>query len=118
MLEDGDGARAAELRGAASRCRRAAGADRPAGAPALHDARPVLLNLDEPGRFDIPPWADRVQLIDAKYVGPWDLPAIGAVTAPTAVLVRPDGYVAWVGDLTEVGLADALTACFRPPAAA
>jgi len=84
----------------------------------LHDARPVLLNLGEPGGFDITPWTDRVQLIDAKYVGTWELPAIGAVTAPTAVLVRPDGYVAWVGDLTQVGLADALTTWFGPPTAA
>jgi 2-polyprenyl-6-methoxyphenol hydroxylase-like FAD-dependent oxidoreductase len=84
----------------------------------LHDARPVLLNLGEPGGFDITAWADRVQLIDAKYVGTWELPALGAVTAPTAVLVRPDGYVAWVGDLTQVGLADALTTWFGPPTAA
>ena len=84
----------------------------------LHDARPVLLNLGEPGGFDITPWADRVQLVDAKYVGAWELPAIGAVTAPTAVLIRPDGYVAWVGDLTQLGLTDALTAWFGPPAAA
>jgi 2-polyprenyl-6-methoxyphenol hydroxylase-like FAD-dependent oxidoreductase len=84
----------------------------------LHDARPVLLNLGEPGGFDITPWADRVQLIDAKYVGTWELPALGAVTAPTAVLIRPDGYVAWVGDLTQVGLADALTTWFGPPTAA
>src|SRR5215208_5417503 len=78
----------------------------------LHDARPVLLNLGEPGGFDITPWADRVQSIDARYVGTWELPAIGAVTAPTAVLVRPDGYVAWVGELTQVGLAEALTTWF------
>ena len=84
----------------------------------LHDARPVLLNLGEPGGFDITPWADRVQLIDARYAGTWELPAIGAVTAPTAVLVRPDGYVAWVGDLTQLGLADALTTWFGPPTAA
>jgi len=84
----------------------------------LHHARPVLLNLGESGGFDITPWADRVQLIDAKYVGTWELPAIGPVTAPTAVLVRPDGYVAWVGDQTQVGLADALTTWFGPPAAA
>ena len=64
----------------------------------LHTARPVLLNLGEPGAFDITPWADRVQLIDAKYDGVWELPALGAVTAPTAALIRPDGYVAWVGD--------------------
>ena len=84
----------------------------------LHDARPVLLNLGEPGGFDITPWADRVQLIDARYVGTWELPAIGMVPAPTAVLIRPDGYVAWVGDLTQSGLADALTSWFGPPAAA
>ena len=84
----------------------------------LHDARPVLLNLGEPGGFDITPWADRVQLVDAEYGGPWELPALGAVTAPTAVLIRPDGYVAWVGDLTQRGLADALTTWFGPPAAA
>ena len=83
----------------------------------LHDARPVLLNLGEPGGFDITPWSDRVQLIDAKSVGTWELPALGTVTAPTAVLIRPDGYVAWVGDLTELGLADALTTWFGPPAA-
>jgi 2-polyprenyl-6-methoxyphenol hydroxylase-like FAD-dependent oxidoreductase len=81
----------------------------------LHDAQPVLLNLGEPGGCDIIPWGDRVRLIDATYVGTWELPAIGAVTAPTAVLVRPDGYVAWVGDRTQVGLADALTTWFGPP---
>lgn len=82
----------------------------------LHAARPVLINLGEPGGFDITPWADPVPLIDAKYDGTWELPALGAVTAPTAVLIRPDGYVAWVGDLTRVGLADALTTWFDPPA--
>jgi hypothetical protein len=80
----------------------------------LHDARAVLLNLGEPGGFDLTPWADRVQLIDAKYVGTWELPALGAVTAPAAMLIRPDGYVAWVGDLTQLGLADALTTWFGP----
>ena len=83
----------------------------------LHDARPVLLNLDEPGGFDITPWADRVQQVDARYIGKWELPALGPVTAPAAVLIRPDGYVAWVGDVTQVGLADALTTWFGPPAA-
>jgi 2-polyprenyl-6-methoxyphenol hydroxylase-like FAD-dependent oxidoreductase len=83
----------------------------------LHAARPVLLNFGEPGAFDITPWADRVQLVDARYMGPWELPALGRVTAPTAVLVRPDGYVAWVGDLAQPGLTDALTAWFGPPRA-
>jgi hypothetical protein len=83
----------------------------------LHDARPVLLNLGEHGGFDITPWADRVRSIDAEYVGGWELPALGAVPAPGAVLVRPDGYVAWVGDLTQPGLADALTTWFGSPTA-
>jgi 2-polyprenyl-6-methoxyphenol hydroxylase-like FAD-dependent oxidoreductase len=83
----------------------------------LHDARPVLLNLGEPGAVDIALWADRVQLIDGEYVGTWELPALGEVAAPTAVLIRPDGYVAWVGDRTHVGLADALTTWFGPPTA-
>jgi hypothetical protein len=83
----------------------------------LHDARPVLLNLGEPDGLDITPWADRVQLIDAEYVGTWELPVLGAVPAPTAVLIRPDGYVAWVGDLTHLGLPDALTTWFGPPTA-
>jgi 2-polyprenyl-6-methoxyphenol hydroxylase-like FAD-dependent oxidoreductase len=84
----------------------------------LHNARPVLLHLAEPGGFDITPWTDRVQSIDAEYGGAWELPAIGAITAPSTVLIRPDGYVAWVGDRTRVGLADALTTWFGPPAAA
>ena len=83
----------------------------------LHDARPVLLNLAEPGGFDITPWADRVQLVDAEYVGLWELPVLGAVSAPTAVLIRPDGYVAWVGERSQLGLADALTTWFGPPIA-
>ena len=85
----------------------------------LHDARPVLLNLGEPGGFEITPWADRVMLIDATYDGLWELPALGAVIAPTAVLIRPDGYVAWVGeDGAQLGLVDALTTWFGPPTAA
>jgi 2-polyprenyl-6-methoxyphenol hydroxylase-like FAD-dependent oxidoreductase len=81
----------------------------------LRDARPVLLNLGERGRFDIASWADRVQLIDAEYADVWELPVIGAVTAPTAVLIRPDGYVAWVGDGIDDGLRDALTTWFGTP---
>ena len=81
----------------------------------LHGARPVLLDLGEPGGFDIAPWADRVQLTDATYSGEWELPVLGAVAAPTAVLIRPDGYVAWVGDGIDVGLPEALTTWFGPP---
>ncbi len=81
----------------------------------LHDARPVLLNLREPDGFDIMPWADRVQRIDASYEGVWNLPAIGPVTAPTAVLIRPDGYVAWVGELGRSGLTEELSNWFGSP---
>ena len=83
----------------------------------LHDARPVLLDLGTSRGFDIAPWADRVQLVVARYDGPWELPALGAVAAPSAVLIRPDGYVAWVGDGTGSGLTDALTTWFGPPVA-
>ena len=81
----------------------------------LHGAKPVLLNLGEPGGFDITPWADRVQLIDAEYVGSWELPVLGQVASPAAVLIRPDGYVAWVGDRTDTGLRTALTTWFGSP---
>jgi 3-(3-hydroxy-phenyl)propionate hydroxylase len=81
----------------------------------LHGARPVLLNLGEPGAFDITPWANRVRLIEARYAGVWELPLFGAVSAPTAVLIRPDGHVAWVGDGTDQGLRDALSTWFGSP---
>jgi 3-(3-hydroxy-phenyl)propionate hydroxylase len=81
----------------------------------LHAARPVLLNFAKPGGFDIAPCADRVKSIDAKYDGVWELPAFGAVTAPTAVLVRPDGYVAWVGEGGWQGLAVSLSKWFGVP---
>ena len=84
----------------------------------LHDGRPVLLNFGEPGGIDVAQWGSRVKLIDAKYEGIWELPALGVVSAPTSVLIRPDGYVAWVGDLTRQGLAAALTTWFGPAAEA
>ena len=81
----------------------------------LHAARPVLLNLGDPDSLDIAPWADRVRWVNARYTGVWELPVLGVVTAPMAVLIRPDGYVAWVGEGTDTGLRDALTAWFGPP---
>jgi 2-polyprenyl-6-methoxyphenol hydroxylase-like FAD-dependent oxidoreductase len=76
----------------------------------LHEARPVLLNLGEP--LDIAPWANRVKRVDARYAGAWELPVLGAVAAPAAVLIRPDGHVGWVGEGTDEGLRDALTTWF------
>ena len=74
----------------------------------LHDARPVLLNLGEPGAVV----ADRVRVVDATYDGAWELPVLGDVASPSAVLVRPDGYVAWTGDAGDAGLSEALATWF------
>jgi 3-(3-hydroxy-phenyl)propionate hydroxylase len=82
----------------------------------LHEARPVLLDLGDPGGFDISPWVDRVRLVDAEYDGNWELPVIGEIPPPRAVLIRPDGHVAWVGDLTDPSLPETLEFWFGAPA--
>jgi hypothetical protein len=79
----------------------------------LHGARPVLIHFG--GAFDITPWADRARQVDARYDGAWQLPVLGAVAAPTAVLIRPDGHVAWVGEGADHGLRDALATWFGSP---
>jgi 3-(3-hydroxy-phenyl)propionate hydroxylase len=81
----------------------------------LHAARPVLLDLSGAGAVDLTPWADRVRRVDAGSSGAWELPLVGEVSAPGAVLIRPDGHVAWAGDPTDPALADALTAWCGPP---
>jgi 3-(3-hydroxy-phenyl)propionate hydroxylase len=78
----------------------------------LHEARPVLLNLGEPGRFDISAWANKVRVVDATYNGAWEFPVVGEVAAPSAVLIRPDGHVAWTGDVTDGPLPRALATWF------
>lgn len=83
----------------------------------LHDAQAVFLDLGAPSALDITPWSDRVQRFDARYTGAWELPVVGEVSAPNAVLIRPDGHVAWVGEGTDLGLRDALTSWFGPPRA-
>jgi hypothetical protein len=82
----------------------------------LHRARPVLLDLGAPGNLDLAPWSDRVDQVAARTTSPWVLPVVGEVSPPTAVLVRPDGHVAWVGDGTSTGLDAALTTWFGRPA--
>lgn len=81
----------------------------------LHEARPVLLDLGEQG-IDITGWADRVRLIEVSFSGVCELPVLGVVDSPTAVLIRPDGHVAWVGQGSPDGLTEALTTWFGPPA--
>jgi 3-(3-hydroxy-phenyl)propionate hydroxylase len=81
----------------------------------LHNAESVLLNLAAPNVIDIAGWSDRVQYVDAEYTGMWELPVLGEVVPPAAVLIRPDGYVAWVGDSTMQGLTEALTTWFGAP---
>ena len=78
----------------------------------LHAARPVLLDLDGAGGFDLSPWAGRVRLLTAGHEGPWELPVLGEVAAPAAVLIRPDGHVAWAGALDDPGLPRALETWF------
>ena len=93
------------------------GADGPVRVFALlHAAQPVLLDLDAPGEFSVGGWADRVRVVRASYDGVWELPVLGAVRAPSAVLIRPDGYVAWAGEGSDDGLAEALRRWFGPPA--
>ncbi|MFL6136204.1 MAG: FAD-dependent monooxygenase [Frankiaceae bacterium] len=78
----------------------------------LHDARAVLLELGGADGFDISAWSHRVRLVNAKHAGTWELPVLGEVTAPSAVLIRPDGYVAWTGDIADPELPHVLTTWF------
>jgi 3-(3-hydroxy-phenyl)propionate hydroxylase len=81
----------------------------------LHHGRAAVVNCGEPGSIEVSGWADRVRLVDAEYVGAWELPGLGVVNGPAAVFVRPDGYVAWAGDSADDGLTDALATWLGPP---
>jgi 2-polyprenyl-6-methoxyphenol hydroxylase-like FAD-dependent oxidoreductase len=78
----------------------------------LHAARPVLLNLGAPGTNDTLRNAGRLTWVDATHDGAWELPVLGAVAAPSAVLIRPDGHVAWAGDVTDPALPGAVETWF------
>lgn len=78
----------------------------------LHDARPLMLNFGEPGSLDIVGWTDRIKLVDAKFEGVCELPVIGVVPTPAAVLIRPDGHVVWAGGGSATDLTDALGTWF------
>ena len=80
----------------------------------LHDARPLLLNFG-PAPAAARAWTGRVRVAEAETPGPWELPVIGPVPAPTAVLIRPDGHVAWVGEAATVGFEEALSTWFGAP---
>jgi 3-(3-hydroxy-phenyl)propionate hydroxylase len=83
----------------------------------LHEARPVLLNFGTPGGFDVGGWAPRVRFVDGRHEGSWELPLLGQIAAPPAVLIRPDGHVAWAGELGDAELPQALTRWFGAPIA-
>lgn len=78
----------------------------------MHAARPLLLNLGTPGCGIPRHRAERVIQVDATFEGAVELPVIGAVPLPSAVLIRPDGHVAWVGNGTCDGLGEALSRWF------
>ncbi len=82
----------------------------------LHAGRPLLLNFGAP--LETSHWPERVRVVEAQYMGAWELPVIGVVPAPSSVLVRPDGHVAWVGEGTTDGLQEALSRWFGAGAAA
>jgi 3-(3-hydroxy-phenyl)propionate hydroxylase len=74
----------------------------------LHEARPILLNLGKPATINPADLPARTRLIDARSDSPWTLPALGEVTAPTALLIRPDGHVAWVDDYDDASPVESL----------
>ncbi len=82
----------------------------------LHAARPVLLDLGTPCGVDPGRWTDHVRLVAADFRGTLEIPVLGVATTPTAVLIRPDGHVAWVGEGSSEGLVEALGRWVGPAA--
>ncbi len=81
----------------------------------LHAGRGVLLDLadDRTVREVAEGWTDRIDVVTATS------PPAGALDGTDAVLVRPDGYVAWTGsgEPRAGGLRDALSRWFGQPTA-
>jgi 3-(3-hydroxy-phenyl)propionate hydroxylase len=87
----------------------------------LHTARPVLLDLRGSAEVAaaVKGWSDRVDLVEARSEDDhWTVPGIGEIPAPAALLVRPDGHVAWAaapgGTPDLSALRTALTTWFGP----
>ncbi|HEY3504121.1 MAG TPA: FAD-dependent monooxygenase [Actinocatenispora sp.] len=93
----------------------------------LHDGRPVLLDLAADrerhltaAAFPAEPTGRCLAYVPATCTATsWRLPVLGTVATPTAVLVRPDGYVAWAAaDGGTAGLDRALGTWCPVPALA
>ncbi|MFE3093566.1 FAD-dependent monooxygenase [Streptomyces sp. NPDC059248] len=90
----------------------------------LAGARGVLLDLrgGAGAAAAVRGWADRIDPVEARAAdGDWSVPGVGAVPAPAALLIRPDGHIAWAcdgdGDGDGIGgpaLLAALTTWFGP----
>ncbi|MFI1018254.1 FAD-dependent monooxygenase [Streptomyces sp. NPDC020965] len=87
----------------------------------LHAARPVLLDLRGNAELAmvVEGWADRVDLVEARSVQDhWPVPSRGDIAAPAALLIRPDGHVAWAsatsGAWDTSALRTALATWFGP----
>ncbi|WP_329263118.1 FAD-dependent monooxygenase [Streptomyces sp. NBC_01478] len=87
----------------------------------LHAARPVLLDLrgSAEAAAVTDGWADRVDLVEARSEDDsWPVPVVGEIPPPAALLIRPDGHVAWataVGDAPDISaLRTALATWFGP----
>lgn len=78
----------------------------------LHTAKPIFLNLKESSDFDIPQSETRILQVNAGYTGPWELPVLGKIDAPESILIRPDGYIAWAGDIKHLDLTRVLSSQF------
>jgi 3-(3-hydroxy-phenyl)propionate hydroxylase len=78
----------------------------------LHDAAPLLLDLRATGAPPVPAGVADLKVVAAAATGPWQLPLLGDVPAPDAVLVRSDGHVAWVGSPDDASLQGAVDRWF------